>query len=208
MIRKSSLLVLLYGLLFCGCKDVNHTQLTQITQHDLWLSETGAIIRYVKEEPVLFHRNIRYPIHVKSDKELSFSGYDQDVYEASYINNGSSMAIDISTTEGPFIRYAKTQRLEFVNYHEQVAAIAFDSAVIVQQRKDDIHIYFNEENPLNADMRKDLFTVSHQYYDNYKPSRNDEVQLKIYDEGKGFVKRYTAFVPNTVEFPYRYMTLW
>lgn len=209
MIRKSlSLFIILYGVLLFSCKEVSHTQFTQFTQHDLWVSETGSIIRYVKDQPVLFHRNIRYPIEVKSDKELSFRGHDQEVYKARYITNGISLTLDITTEEGPFIRYIKTQQLEFINYHEQVSAITTDSAVIVRQNKKDINVYFNDKNPLNAEMRKDLFTIGHQYYNNYKPNRDNEMQLKVYDEGKGYLKRYTVFVPNTVEFPYRYITLW
>lgn len=208
MIKKSWYLYFTACLLLLGCKEVSHTQFTQFDQHDLWLSESGAIIRYVKGQPVMFHRNIRYPIKVKSDKELSFHGQEEDVYEARYITDGASMAIDITTEEGPFIRYIKTQRLEFFNYHEQVSAIAADSAVIVRENKEEIKVYFNDDNPLNAEMRKDLFTIGHQRYDNYKPNRDNEMQLKIYDDGKGFIKRYTVFVPNTVEFPYRYITLW
>lgn len=201
-------LYLIACLLFLSCKDVSHTQLSQFDQHDLWLSETGAIIRYVKDQPILFHRNIRYPIEIKSDTELSFKGQDEDVYEARYITNGASMAIDITTEEGPFIRFADTRRLEFFNYHEQVSGIAVDSAVIVRQNKEDIKVNFDEENPLNAEMRKDLFTIGHQYYNNYRPNRDDEVQLRLHDGDQGLIKRYTAFVPNTVEFPYRYITLW
>ncbi len=208
MSKNSWYLCFIACLVLLGCKGVNQIPFKQFTNHDLWLSDTGAIIRYDKEQPVLFYRNFRYPIEIKSDQELSFSGQDQDVYNARYITNGISMTIDVTTEEGPFIRYIKTQQLNFINYHQDVSAIATDSVVIVRENKEDIRVHFDGENPLNAELRKDLFTICHQYYHNYRPNRDGEIRLNIYDDGQGSIKRYTGIVPNTLEFPYRYITTW
>ena len=56
-------IILLCCILFgYACKPDSHQQqLMQFSEYDLWMGDKGVIIRYVDDEPYLFHRNIIPP---------------------------------------------------------------------------------------------------------------------------------------------------